>query len=39
MTATFLLDARNYLDICGLLYEAVSEYFDVFRTSELCEVT
>ena len=39
MTATFLLDARNCLDICGLLYKAGSEHFDVFHTSELCEVT
>jgi hypothetical protein len=35
MTVTFLLDARNYLDICGLLYKAVSEHLDVLHTSEV----
>lgn len=38
MKAT-LLDARNCLEICGLLYEAGIEHFGVFRTSEVCEVT
>jgi hypothetical protein len=37
MTAT-LLDARNCLDICGLLCETGSEHFNVFHTSEVYEV-
>jgi hypothetical protein len=38
MTAT-LLDARDYLELYGFLYEAGIEHFGVFCRSEVCEVT